>query len=114
MAAAFLPWEKWIARLIHPLVVAVKRWLNRLQRRRSLARSEGWPEAVGTIEAVNWDSSSPREEVVYGYSTDQGYYSGAYWRWFDLSDSREVRVGDRLALRYNPKQHGTSVFLRLC
>ena len=111
---AFLPWAKWIARLLHALAVAFKRRAYRVQRRWSLARSEGWPEVEGTIEAINWDSGSPREEIVYSYSTEHGYYSGSYWRWFDLSNIREVRAGEHVALRYNPREHDRSVFLKFC
>ena len=111
---AFLPWEKWIARIVHALVVAFKKCVHRVHGKWSLAWSRTWPEIEGTIEAINWDSGSPREEIVYSYSTERGYYSGSYWRWFDLSNIREVRVGDRLMLRYNPREHDKSVFLKFC
>ena len=52
-----------------------------------------------------------REEIVYSYSTERGYYSGYFWRWFDSSDPRQVRAGDRISLRYNPDQHDTSIVL---
>jgi Protein of unknown function (DUF3592) len=97
---AFLPWEEWIARGLH-----------RLQRKRSLAMSANWPQAEGTVHGVNWDGSHPREEVVYSYSTERGFYSGYFWRWFDSSDVREVRVGDAITLRYDPEEHDRSVFL---
>src|SRR5580692_6516647 len=114
MAAAFLPWEKWLARLLHQLIVAFRRWLHQMGRHRSLARSEKWCQTEGTVHLINWDSSLPREEIAYCYTTEQGYHSGSYWRWFDRSDARQVRVGDQIKLRYNPEQHDGSVFLRFC
>jgi len=109
---AFLPWEQWIARLLHPLYVAARRWLYAKRRQRSLAESKGWPEAEATIFAIGWDSSLPREEVSYSYCAKQEYYSGSHWHWFDKSDAREVRAGDRVAVRYNIKHPEESVFLR--
>jgi hypothetical protein len=35
-----------------------------------------------------------------------------FWRWFDSSDVRNVLVGDRLAVRYAPKDQDKSIFLR--
>src|SRR5579864_266159 len=103
MAAAFLPWEKWIARLLHPIAVAVRRWLYKVRRKRLLSASEGWPEVEGSVVSIGWDSSFPREEIVYSYSMAQGYYSGSHWLWFDPSNAREVRIGDRIVLRYGPQ-----------
>ena len=111
---AFLPWEKWIARLVHSLVVWVRRRLHLLNRKRELKRSEGWPETEGTILSINWDSSNPREEIAYTYSTAQGLQSGFHWRWFDLDNIREVRSGDHVTLRYNPQHHDESIFLNVC
>jgi|SRR5579872_1061391 len=109
---AFLPWEKWIARLIHPLVVAFRRWLHQRSMRRSLEKSEGWPETEGTVFNIGWDSSNPREEIIYTYSANGEYYSGSCWRWFEHSNTQEVRAGGRLVLRYNPENRSESVFLR--
>lgn len=108
---AFLPWEKWLARLLHPLVVAIKRRAHEACRKRSLERSEGWPETEGTVQRVGWDSSFPREEIAYFYSTPQGYYSGSTWRWFDSADAREVRPDDKVVLRYNLGDPGESVLV---
>jgi hypothetical protein len=108
---AFLSWDKWFGRLIHAIAVAISRWLHQLRRERSLAMSAAWPQAEGTVHAINWDSSFPREEIVYFYSTDCGYHSGFFWRWFDATDAREVRVGDPITLRFDPKEHNKSVFL---
>ena len=113
MAGAFLPWEEWIARLIHTLKVIIPRRLYQQRRKRSLDISAKWPQTHGTVDKINWDSSYPREEVVYFYSTQQGYDSGFFWRWFDLSEVREVRAGDRITLRYDPDQHDRSVFVSL-
>jgi len=38
---AFLPWEEWLARLLHPLAVAIKRRLHEVRRRRCLDRHRG-------------------------------------------------------------------------
>jgi len=73
---AFLPWEKWFAWLVHKLAVAIRRQSHRIKRQRSLSRSESWPQVEGTVEGINWDSSNPREEVVYSYSTPQGINLG--------------------------------------
>jgi hypothetical protein len=108
---AFLPWEKWIAQLLHPLAVAVRRWLYERRRRRLLAQSEGWPETEGTIHSINWDTSFPREEILYSYNTVGEYYSGSCWHWFDRSDVHEVKTGDRIVLRYSREDPEKSVFL---
>ena len=42
----------------------------------------------------------------------QEYYSGSHWHWFDKSDAREVRAGDRVAVQYNIEHPEESVFLR--
>jgi hypothetical protein len=108
---AFLPWEKWLARLIHPIYVAMRRRLHQVRRKRCLAGSETWSLAEGTIQEIKWDSSLPREEVVYCYTAEGEYYSGSYWHWFDPSNVGQVRVGDRITLRYNAVQRENSVFL---
>jgi hypothetical protein len=108
---AFLPWEEWLARLLHALAVALRRWLYRTRRKKDLTRSKGGGQTRGTVQDVKWDSSNPREEVVYSYSTERGYYSGSYWHWFDSSDKRQVRVGNRITLRFDPEDHESSVFL---
>jgi hypothetical protein len=113
MAAAFLPWEKWIARLLHPLYVRLRRrWLE-WRRDRLVARSKSWPELGGEIYRVVWDSSLPREQLLYSYSIDGNYFSGCSWHWFDRSNIRELRAGDRIVLRYNPLHPEESVFVRL-
>ena len=109
---ALLPWEEWLARLLHPLYVAVRRRLYKRQRRRDLHESEGWPEAKGEVHSKTWDSSLPREELLYSYSTSQGYYSGTHWVWFERSEPHEVKVGDRIVVRYMPDDPQRSVFLR--
>lgn len=65
----------------------------------------------GTVLLIKWDSSFPREEILYSDCTEQGYSSGSYWHWFDASDPREVRIGDRISLRYNREDREESVFL---
>ena len=111
--AAFLPWEQWLPRLLHPLAVRFKRWLNDNQRRCWLARSEGWPETEGTVSSVGWDSSFPRENLLYSYSTERGYYSGSYWHWFERTKAREIKPGDRVQLRYSAENPEESVVLRV-
>jgi hypothetical protein len=78
----------------------------------SLARTSGWPEAEGRVHTVTWDSSYPREEIAYAYSTESGYHAGHYWRWFDSSDMQNVQVGDSVVVLYNPEDQDKSVFLR--
>jgi len=109
---AFLPWEEWLAWVVHKLAIIIRRSLNRIHRQRSLAYSENWAQAEGTVEGINSDSSNPREEIVYSYSTQRGYYSRSFWYWFDSSDGRHVRVGDRIVLRYDPANHENSVLLQ--
>jgi|SRR5215831_18255565 len=111
MAGAFLPWEDWPARLLDPLAVAARKTFYQARPREDLAQSQGWGQTQGTVHDVKWDSSNPREEVVYFYSTERGYYSGSCWYWFDSSDNRQVRVGDRITLRFDPEDNQRSVFL---
>ena len=111
MAGAFLPWEEWIARLLHPLVVAMRKRLYKQRHHRSLAISAAWPQTQGKVHRANSDFSNPREEIVYYYSTDSGYHSGRFWRWFDSSDLNQVRVGDPIMLRYDPEDHDKAVVL---
>lgn len=108
---AFLPWERWIGRLVHALAVVIARRLQHLRRKRSLAMSATWPQTEGTVQGINWDSSYPREEVIYSYSTESGFHSGFFWRWFDGTDAREVQIGDRIVLRYDPEENDRSVLL---
>lgn len=108
---ALLPWEQWIGRLIHAGSVAVRRRLHIQRQKRALAASATWPQAEGTVHQVNADFSNPREEIVYYYSTESGYHSGFFWRWFDSSDLVKVRVGDVIPLRYDPQDHDQSVIV---
>ena len=109
---ALLPWEKWIAQLLHPIYAAIRRSMHKRRRRQELDESEGWPEVEGTVHSKKWDSSVPREELQYSYSTQQGYYSGGYWVWFETSEPHEVKIGDRIVLRYKPDCPEKSVFAR--
>lgn len=110
--SAFLPWEQWIAQLLHPVYVAIRRSLAKKGRRHDLDESRNWPEAKGTIHSKKWDSSLPREELLYSFSTPQGYFSGSSWLWFERSELREVKVGDRVALRYDPDCPEKSILVR--
>lgn len=113
MAGAFLPWEEWFARLIHAIAETINRTLYQLRRKWVLARSASWPQVKGAVDRVSWDDSYPREEIAYFYSTERGYYSGFVWMWFEPSDAQEVRAGDEIILRYDPDEHGKSVFVSL-
>src|SRR5258708_4960444 len=95
---SFLSWEKWLARLLHPVYVGIRKGLFEFQRRRSLQRSVGWPEMDAEVYRIVWDSSLPREQILYSYSTEQGYFSGAAWRWFEHTNAREVGVGDKIVI----------------
>ena len=106
---AFLPWEKWLAQLLHPLYVRIRRGSFERNRQRRLFRSETWPKAQGTISSVQWDSSLPREGLWYSYNPQEGYYSGFCWRWFDSAIPMRVRVGGQVVLRYNPSNPDESV-----
>ena len=106
---ALLPWEKWIGRLIHVISVAVRRSLYRKRRKRELVLSASWPQAQGFVHGINADFANPREEIIYSYSTESGFYSGHFWRWFDSSDPRQVRVGEPISLRYDPERHDRSI-----
>ena len=111
MAAAFLPWEKWLGHLLHILAIAIRKLLYRIRRRRSLARSLGWPETDGIVRSVQWDSSLPREEIAYSFTADRGDQSGYQWIWFDSPNQRQPHVGEKIRLRYNPQNPDESVFL---
>jgi hypothetical protein len=113
MAGAFLPWEEWLAKLLHPLYVAMGRWSFRRERRRLLALSKDWPETTGRVHQLNSDFSMPREEVVYSYTAGQDYFSGSSWRWFDRSNARPIRVDDKVALRYDSRNPESSVVMDL-
>ncbi len=113
MAAAFLPWEQWIGRLVHAVAVAIRKRMYQRQRKRSLAVSATWPQAKGTVHQVTSDFSNPREEIVYYYSTESGYHSGFFWRWFDGSEVIHVRAGDVINLRYDPTDQDSSVVVGL-
>jgi len=109
---ALLPWEQWLAKLLHPLYVAIRKSMYKRRRRHELSESEGWPEVDGTIVSKTWDSSLPREELLFSYSTPQGYYSGSHWMWFERSEPHEVNVGDRIILRYRQDDPERFVFLK--
>jgi hypothetical protein len=113
MAAAFLPWEKWLGRLLHILAIAIRKLLYKIQRRRSLTRSSEWREIEGTVRSIQWDSSLPREEIAYSFATDQGDQSGHQWLWFDSPNERQPQVGDKIRLRYNQQNPEESVFVRV-
>jgi hypothetical protein len=109
---AFLPWEKWAARLLHRIVVAIARQTSKLGRWWSLAHSEAWPEVEGTVEQINWDSSWPRDEIAYSYRVHGTSYSGYYYAWFSPSTRNQVRQGDKVMVRHKPSDPGKSVFVR--
>ena len=110
---AFLPWEEWLARLLHPLAVAVRRWLYQARRRKDLARSQGWGEIEGTVHEVKWDSSNPREESFTLIQQIMGTTQGLVGIWFDRADKRQVRVGNRMTLRIDPEDHEKICFPRI-
>jgi hypothetical protein len=108
---AFLPWEKWLAQLLHPAYVRFRRWCFERKKQQWLSRSKHWPQTQGLISSIQWDSSLPREGLHYSYSSEEGYFAGFSWRWFDASIPVEVRPGDRVLLRYNPEDPDESVVL---
>jgi hypothetical protein len=110
---AFLPWEEWLGKLLHPLYVAVRRWSFQRERQKLLTASRDWPETQGSVRQINADFSMPREEIVYSYSNSQDYFSGSSWRWFDLSNARPIRVDDKVILRYDPRNPESSVVVDL-
>jgi hypothetical protein len=110
---AFLPWEKWAARVLHGLAVGIKRFFYKMQRRRSLSRSKEWPEAEGIVEGIQWDSSFPREEVSYSFRTDRGDFSGYNWIWFESPNDPQFHVGDKVAIRYVQDDPAKSVLLKI-
>jgi hypothetical protein len=55
---ALLPWEEWLARLLHPIIVAVRRWSYERRHTRDLARTANWPKTEGTVHVVNADFSN--------------------------------------------------------
>jgi hypothetical protein len=112
MAAAFLPWERWLGRLLHAVSVAIRRFLYKARRRRSLARSSGWIEAEATVERIEWDSSLPREEIAYWFTTARGRYTGYQWIWFESPNELQPHVGYKILVRYDDKNPEKSVFLR--
>ena len=114
MAAAFLPWEKWLGRLIHVVVIAIRRSAYKMRRAKDLSRSEKWTEAAGTVESIQWDSALPREEIAYSYDTHQGSQTGYHWIWFESPSERQPHVGDKIVIRYNEKELDESVVVRVC
>jgi hypothetical protein len=111
MAAAFLPWEKWLARLFHTLAIALRKAAYKTKRRRDLSRSLRWTETVGTVESVVWDTSFPREEIGYSYQTENEIRTGYYWTWFESPDEPQPQTGDKIKLRYNQNDPEESVFV---
>jgi hypothetical protein len=109
-ALAFLPWEKWAARLLHALAIAIRRLLYKMRRRRSIARSAGWPETEATVERLNWDVSLPREEVAYSYAIDRDVYAGHHWLWFDSPNDPQPHVGDKVLVRFRRDNPAESCF----
>ena len=108
---AFLPWERWLARLLRPLYIGVRRWFYRKQRTRYLIESENWPQGEGTVEAVHADGFLRRDQIFYAYSTDETDHLGAHWRWFEPGNAHELRFGDKVRLRYDPANPDRSVVL---
>jgi hypothetical protein len=108
---AFLPGEEWLARLLHPLYVRVRRRQFQRARGASLAVSADWPQAQATVHQIVWDSSLPREQLLYSYSTNDGYFSGSTWRWFERMNACELRVGDSIQVRVNPDNSEESVYV---
>jgi|ERR1700722_5057980 len=113
MAAAFLPLEKWLGRLLHIFAIAISKLPYTIRRRRLLARSSGWPETERIVTSIQWDSSLPREEIAYSFATDQGDQSGYQWLWFDSPNERQPQVGEKIRLRYNEQNPEESVFVRV-
>jgi hypothetical protein len=111
VAGAFLPWEEWLAKLLHPLYVRFRREMFERQREKDLSRSTSWPKVEGVIRQIEWDTSLPREGVRYSYNSDKGYYSGLYWRWLERDKPRNARIDDHILLSYNPDNPEDSVFL---
>jgi len=110
---ALLPWERWAARLLRWMAVAIARQASRLRRWWSLSQSAVWPEVEGTVEQVIWDSSWPRDEIAYSYCIEGASYSGYHYAWFNPSNRSQVREGDKALLRYKPNNPEESVFVRL-
>jgi len=112
---ALLPWEKWAARLLHSIAVAIMRQTSRLRRWWALSHSDGWPEVEGTVEQISWDSSWPRDEIAYSYCAQGTSYSGYYYAWFsDRSPNvRQLQGGDKVLVRHKPDDPGKSVLVRL-
>ena len=108
---AFLPWEKWLAQVLHALYGRINKWYFERQRQRLLLKSEHWPQVRGAVSSVQWDSSLPREGLWYAYNPPEGYYSGFCWRWFDSAVPMHVLAGDLVLLRYNPKNPDESVIV---
>jgi hypothetical protein len=98
---ALLPWEEWLARPLHPIIVAIRRWSYLRRHNRELAQTASWTKTEGTVQEVKSDFSNPREQVDYFYYTERGYYSGSFWHWFERAKPRQIRIDDsnRAALR---------------
>jgi hypothetical protein len=108
---ALLPWEEWLAKLLHPLYVVLRWKLSERRRKKDLSKSKTWPNLDGVIHQIEFDSSLPSEGLRYAYECEKGYYSGPHWRWFERDKPRAVKIGDRIILRYSPEKPEDSVFV---
>jgi hypothetical protein len=110
---AFLPWEKWLARAFHRFATEITKLSYKIRRRRTLIRSKAWPETEGIVESIQWDSSFPRQEISYSFTTDQGSYSGYDWVWFESPNDPQFHIGDKVVIRYVQDGPAESVLLKL-
>jgi hypothetical protein len=108
---AFLPLERRLTQLLHPLYVRIRKWHSEHETRGLLLKSQTWLRVRGTITSVQYDSSLPREGLWYAYNPREGYYSGFSWRWFDSTIPMHVLAGDLVLLRYNPSNPDASVIV---
>jgi len=109
---AFLPWEKWFAWLVHKLAVAIRRRSHRIQRQRSLSHTKAGVRSRALLRVSTGTFPILERKSFISYLKPQGYRSGSFWHWFDSATPRQVRVGDRIVLRFNPSNGEESVFLQ--